>query len=69
MLFGDAFEMHGNARAGNDVLVSGAADDSMWGDAEFIDPTVTRGDNAFVFAPGNGHDTINDFRQGHDQMT
>jgi hypothetical protein len=51
----------------------------MWGDAQFINgvlasPTaatgtvVTRADT-FVFAPGNGADDINDFRQSdHDKI-
>jgi serralysin len=67
-LIGDAYEMHGNAKAGNDVLISGGANDQMWGDAVVIDSTVTRGDNTFVFAPMNGHDTINDFHPGNDHI-
>jgi hypothetical protein len=45
----------------------------MWGDAQFINGvaasptaptgTVVTGADTFVFAPGNGNDDINDFRQ------
>jgi Ca2+-binding RTX toxin-like protein len=72
-LFGDAFEMDGNARGGNDTLISGTGTDHMWGDAEYIDqapasPTTPTGDvvtraDTFVFGPGNGNDSIHDFRQ------
>ena len=71
--------MHGNARGGNDTLISGTGTDHMWGDAQFINgvaasptaPTgnVITGADSFVFAPGNGNDDINDFRQSdHDKI-
>jgi Ca2+-binding RTX toxin-like protein len=72
-VFGDAFEMDGNARGGNDTLISGTGTDYMWGDAESINGvsasptaptgTVATGADTFVFAPGNGNDSIYDFRQ------
>ena len=65
-LVGDAHDMHGNATAGNDILISGGADDSMYGDAINKDASVISGHDTFVFAPMNGHDTINDFVHGND---
>jgi len=43
------------ANALNNILVSGRGDDVLAGGA---------GDNLFAFAPGNGHDKINDFKPG-----
>jgi serralysin len=51
----------------------------MWGDAQFINGvaastnaaigTVVTGADTFFFAPGNGNDDINDFRQSdHDKI-
>jgi serralysin len=72
-LFGDAVTMNGNARGGDDTLISGTGTDHMWGDARLINGvvasptadtgTVVTGADTFVFAPGNGNDDINDFRQ------
>jgi serralysin len=53
--------------------------DHMWGDAQIINRvpastnaatgTVVTGADTFVFAPGNGNDDINDFRQSdHDKI-
>jgi Ca2+-binding RTX toxin-like protein len=63
-LFGDAFVLSGNARGGDDILISGTGTDHMWGDGG-VSPTgtVQTGADTFVFAPGNGNDDINDFRQ------
>ena len=68
--FGDAFEMRDAARGGNDTLISGTGTDHMWGDAQFIvGNTVATGADTFAFAPGNGNDDINDFRQSdHDRI-
>ena len=73
LLFGDANAMRDNARGGDDTLISGTGADHMWGDAQFINGvaasptaptgTVVTGADTFVFAPGNGNDDINDFRQ------
>jgi hypothetical protein len=60
-------------------LISGAGTDHMWGDAHVINgvaasptaPTgsVVTGADTYVFAPGNGNDDINDFRQSdHDRI-
>jgi len=76
---GDAFFMFDNARGGNDTLISGPGTDHMWGDAQVINGvaasptaptgTVITGADTFVFAPGNGNDDINDFRQSdHDKI-
>ncbi len=43
--------------AGNDILDGGAGDDTLVGGA---------GSDTFVLAPGNGRDSILDFRQGED---
>jgi hypothetical protein len=78
-LYGDAFSMSGNASGGNDTLISGSGTDHMWGDAQIINglvasPTadtgaVLTGADTFAFAPGNGNDDINDFRQSdHDRI-
>ncbi|MEA2852519.1 MAG: hypothetical protein QOE02_2538 [Rhodospirillaceae bacterium] len=78
-LIGDAYFMSDNARGGNDTLVSGTGTDHMWGDAQSINgvaasptaPTgaVVTGADTFVFAPANGNDDINDFRQSdHDRI-
>ena len=50
------------------VLVSGHANDSMWGNAVVTGPNITPGHNTFVFAPFNGNDTINDFHSGLDHI-
>jgi len=78
-LVGDARLIYDNARGGNDTLVSGTGTDHMWGDAQSINgvaasptaPTgaVVTGADTFVFAPANGNDDINDFRQSdHDKI-
>jgi hypothetical protein len=79
ILVGDAIFMSDNARGGNDALISGTGTDHMWGDAQVINGvaasptaptgTVVTGADTFVFAPGNGVDDINDFRQSdHDRI-
>ena len=42
--------------------------DEMWGDAETIYDSAIGGCDKFVFAPGNGGDTIRDFEQGRDHI-
>ena len=60
-------------------MISGTGTDHMWGDAQFINgvaasPTASTGNvitgaDTFVFAPGNGTDDVNDFRQSdHDKV-
>jgi len=79
LLYGDALSLSGNARGGNDTLVSGTGTDHMWGDAQFINGvaasptaptgTVVTGADTFAFAPGNGADFVHDFRQSdHDKI-
>jgi serralysin len=71
--------MSGNARGGDNILISGPGTDHMWGAAAFINgvaasPTAPTGNviigaDTFVFAPGSGNDDINDFRQSdHDKI-
>jgi Ca2+-binding RTX toxin-like protein len=78
-LYGDTYSMSDNAHGGDDTLISGTGTDHMWGDAQFINgapasptaPTgsVVTGADTFVFAPGNGNDDTNDFRQSdHDKI-
>jgi hypothetical protein len=79
-LVGDAEFMLNSAQGGNDRLISGTnARDQMWGDAKIINGviasptaptgTVTTGSDTYVFAPGNGRDSIMDFRQSdHDKI-
>lgn len=72
-MFGDGFVAAGGGIivCGNDTLFSAASTaDDMWGDVANKGPgtTIIRGHNTFVFAPGNGHDTIHDFLQGSDEI-
>jgi serralysin len=72
-MYGVAGNMYDNTVAGNNTLISGTGTDYMWGDAQYINgvaaspaaPTgnVVTGADTFVFAPSNGNDFINDFRQ------
>ena len=64
-IFGDARELHGDSHGGSDRLVSGSGNEEMWGDGQLLD-NATGGNDVFVFTPGNGQDTIMDFRQGED---
>ena len=76
-LYGDAeFHSAGNVICGNDRLISGTANDAMWGDivgsglgSSTIDlMRVTTGQDVFVFSTNNGNDTIHDFRHGEDKI-
>lgn len=60
-LFGDAAGIIGGSVGGSDVLYGGKGDDILYGDAS---PILTSGGNSdrFVFAAGDGHDTIEDFK-------
>ena len=60
-LIGDAISIAEGAFAGKDVLVSGAGEDDMWGDAMEEMAGFGAADR-FVFGPGNGNDTVHDFR-------
>ncbi|MCY4488575.1 MAG: hypothetical protein OXF11_15895 [Deltaproteobacteria bacterium] len=55
-----------NTRGGNDIISGLAGDDTLIGEAG--DDTLTGGAGAdrFVFGPGDGNDTITDFRPGED---
>jgi hypothetical protein len=62
-LYGDANEMDGNAIGGNDTLISSTGTDYMWGDAATMSSSAKGGADTFVFAPNNGTDFVEDFRQ------
>jgi len=64
---------------GSDTLTGGSGTDHMWGDGRIANGvlaspdastgTVMTGADTFIFAPGNGNDDINDFRQSdHDKI-
>lgn len=69
-LYGDFLASAEGARSGDDVLEGGAGDDRLWGDG--LQRTtgapgagsVEGGADIFVFAPGDGADTIEDFGFG-----
>ena len=56
--------MTGNAKGGNDTLISGIGNDDMWGDAQNLNGHARGGADTFVFNALNGHDVIEDFGQG-----
>jgi len=72
-IYGDGHELLGHARSGDDVLVSGAANDLMWGDALVVAPTAQTGADTFLFdrasEPNLGNDTIEDFEPGKDRIS
>jgi len=53
---------------GNDILVGGSGDDTFYGDVLpfAANGTLTNGRDIFVFGPGSGDDTIEDFQTGTD---
>lgn len=57
---------------GNDILFGDAGDDILWGgagdDTLTGDQSVSRGRDTFVLTPGEGTDTILDFRLGEDVL-
>ena len=63
--FGDAHTMSGSAVGGNDTLVAGSGNDSLVGDALFMEDDATGGADVFVFLPGATptFHSIVDFRQ------
>jgi hypothetical protein len=67
-LVGDAYEMRGHARGGNDRLETGPGNDDLWGDAVVKDAKVITGSDTFVFGPNTGNDTIHDFESGKDRI-
>jgi hypothetical protein len=71
-IYGDGHELLDHAKGGDDVLVSGAANDLMWGDAPVVAPTAQTGADTFLFdrtsQPNLGNDTIEDFEPGKDQI-
>jgi Ca2+-binding RTX toxin-like protein len=67
-MYGDGASLLDHATGGNNTLISGAANDIMWGDAATVSPTATTGPNLFVFSPPNGNDSIMDFKPGLDHI-
>ena len=49
---------------GNDVIVGGQGNDFIYGDG----PSSSGGRDTFVYAPGGGNDTIQDFTNGDDRI-
>jgi Ca2+-binding RTX toxin-like protein len=54
--------------AGHDVLKGGAGDDRLHGGAGHDTLTGGSGRDTFVFEKRGGHDTVTDFRHGHDRI-
>lgn len=50
---------------GNDVLLGGADNDTLQGDAGADSLTGGAGDDVFIYAEGDGNDTITDFNSGN----
>jgi len=69
-LYGDGRFLLDNTIGGNDTLISGLGDQTMYGDAETIDPTATTGEDTFVFDVSIlfGNDIIGDFEDDKDQL-
>ncbi|MET0532068.1 MAG: hypothetical protein ABW003_27690 [Microvirga sp.] len=66
--YGDAITMAGAAAGSDDRLVSGRADDDLWGDGQFMFDKAKGGKDTFVFLADNGHDRVHDFKQGMDKI-
>ena len=67
---GDDFIVGGQ---GDDIITGGAGDDTLYGDGLRSDGYTSDGTftgetdfDTFVFSPGSGHDTIEDFNNGED---
>ena len=62
-LYGDAqiyrLASPGSITGGTDILNGGAGNDQLWGGPN---------NDTFVFKPGSGNDTINDFNHGNSQV-
>jgi hypothetical protein len=56
--------MSDDAHGGDDQLISGTSDESMWGDAQAMLGNAQGGNDTYVFGFDNGHDSIGDFGQG-----
>ena len=67
LLVGDGQAMNDSSAGGNDVLLGGKGNDTLWGDAQgFTLEDERAGDDRFVFGKVSGKDVIHDFQQGHD---
>jgi len=68
-LIGDGTRALEASKGGNDVLISGEGDDTMWGDFRLVSlPDTVFGHDTFVFKSNNGTDRIYDFRSGEDKI-
>lgn len=63
-LYGDGQYQKGYVHGGDDTLVSGSGNDTMWGDVATANDggPITGGADVFEFMTGSGKDTIMDFR-------
>ncbi|WGF90243.1 calcium-binding protein [Marinivivus vitaminiproducens] len=70
ILYGDSEFIRDMPRLGNDTLRGGPGSDHLYGDyrEQAGEITLDGGDDLFVFAPGDGADTINDFGFGDDRI-
>lgn len=67
VLVGDVDYLFGDHSYGDDVLFGGTGNDMLTGDSESSIGTIG-GNDIFVFAPGDGIDTVTDFVQGQDRI-
>ncbi len=68
LMYGDGANLLDHSKGGDDTLIGGNGNEQMWGDAAIVAPTAQTGADKFVFAPPNGHDTVNDFETGKDHI-
>ena len=72
-LYGDAADNEMLGRGGDDVIVGGKGDDTIVGGRgdDFLygdGPRDSGGRDTFVYAPGDGNDTIQEFGNGDDRI-
>ena len=66
-LYGDGGDDIIAGGAGNDIIVGGAGDDRLWGNGlRGFDHLNETDNDTFVYSPGGGSDTIEDFNNGED---
>jgi Ca2+-binding RTX toxin-like protein len=67
-MYGDGYELLGDAVGGGNTLISGNSSDIMYGDAAIVSATAKISGDTFEFMPHNGYDQIMDFHQGLDRI-